>query len=48
MTKVKNLENKIPDATTVIHINKYNTDQQNLEKNLEMLTKISRYKWFSD
>ena len=48
MTKVKNLENKIPDGTTVIHINKYNIDQQNLEKSLEMLTKISRYKWFGD
>ena len=31
-TKVNSLENKIPDATTLIHINQYNTDKQNLEK----------------
>ena len=31
-TKVNNLERKIPDATTIIHINQYNTDKQNLEK----------------
>ena len=31
-TKANNLEKKISDATTLIHINKYNTD---LEKNLE-------------
>ena len=30
--KVNNLEHKTPDATTWIHINKYNTDEQNLEK----------------
>ena len=28
--KVKNLENKIPDATTFDHINQYNTDKQSL------------------
>ena len=33
-TKVNNLEKKIPDATTLIHINQYNTDKQNLEKNI--------------
>ena len=33
-TKVKNLETKIPDATTLIHINQYNTDKQNLEKKI--------------
>ena len=27
-TKVSNLGNKIPDATTVIHINQYNIDKQ--------------------
>ena len=32
MTNVNNLENKIPDATVLIHINQYNTDKQNLEK----------------
>ena len=31
--KVNSLEKKIPDATTLIHINQYNTDKQNLEKN---------------
>ena len=33
-TKVNNLEKKIIDATTLIHINQYNTDKQNLGKNL--------------
>ena len=32
--KVKNLEKKIPDATTLIHINQCNTDKQNLEKKI--------------
>ena len=32
--KVNNLEKKIPDATTLIHINQYNTDKQNLEKKI--------------
>ena len=27
-TKVNNLEKKIPDATTLIHINQYNTDNE--------------------
>ena len=31
-TKVNNLENEIPDATTSIHINQYNTDKKNLGK----------------
>ena len=31
-TKVNNLEKKNPDAITLIHINQYNTDKQNLEK----------------
>ena len=46
--KVNSLENKVPDATTLIHINQYNTDKQNLEKKLEMLIKNTRCKWFSD
>ena len=29
-TKVNTSEKKIPDATTLIHINQYNTDKQNL------------------
>ena len=33
-TKVNNLDKKIPDATTVIHINQYNTDKQNFEKKI--------------
>ena len=28
------LEKKIPDAATLIHINQYNTDKQNLEKKI--------------
>ena len=36
-TKVNSLENKIPDRSTLIHINQYNTDKQSLEKKLEML-----------
>ena len=32
-TKVlTNLDKKIPDATTLIHIDQYNTDKQDLEK----------------
>ena len=31
-TKVSRLEKKIPDATTLIQIDQYNTDKQNLEK----------------
>ena len=46
--KVNNLEKKVPDVTTLIHINQYNTGKQNLEKKLEMLIKNTRYKWFSD
>ena len=38
---MNNLEKKIPDATTLIHINQYNTDKQNLEKKIEVAgTKI--------
>ena len=33
-TKVNNLEKKIPEWTTLIHINQYNTDNQNWEKNI--------------
>ena len=36
-TKVNSLEKKIPDATTLICINKYNTDKQNLEKKLKII-----------
>ena len=39
MTKINNLEKKILNATTLIHINQYNTDKINLEKKLEMLIK---------
>ena len=31
-TKVNDLEKKISDATTLIHINQYNADKQNLER----------------
>ena len=33
-TKVNNLENKIPDATTLIHINQHSTDKQKLEEKM--------------
>ena len=38
-TKVNNLEKKSSDATTLIHINQYNTDNKILRKKLEMLIK---------
>ena len=34
-TKVNNLDEKIPDATRLIHINQYNTDKQSLEKKIK-------------
>ena len=37
--KVNNLDKKIPDATTPIHINQHNTDKQNLEKKIKKLIK---------
>ena len=33
-TKVNNLENKILNATTLIHINQYKIDKQNLKKKI--------------
>ena len=33
-TKVNNLEKKTPDATSLIHINQYNTEKQKLEKKI--------------
>ena len=48
-TKVNNLYKKIPDASTIIHINQYNTDKQILEKNVrDFDKKDTRYKRFSD
>ena len=49
-TKVNNLEKKFPDATTLIHINQYNTDKQNLEKKIGDVDNNvdTTYKWFSD
>ena len=38
-TKVNNLEKEIHNATTLFHINQYNTDKQNLDKKMEMLIK---------
>ena len=47
--KVKNLDKKIPDATTLIYINQYNnTNKQNLEKKMGSLIKNTGCKWFSD
>ena len=48
-TKVNSLEKKIADATTLIHINQYNTNRQNLDKKTgDVDNKNTRYKWFSD
>ena len=33
-TKVNNLDKKIPDVTTLIRRNQYNTDKQNIEKKI--------------
>ena len=33
-TKVNIIENKIPDTFTLIQINQYNTDKENLEKKI--------------
>ena len=38
-TIVNNLEKKLPDATTLIHINQYNTDTQILEKKSKLSIK---------
>ena len=38
-TNVNNLKQKIPDTTTLNHINQYNTDKQNLEKEIEGIDK---------
>ena len=46
--KANNLEKEIPDTVTLIHIKQYNTDKWKLEKKLEMLRQITRYKWFSN
>ena len=43
-TKANNLEKKILKATTLIQINQYNTDKQNLEKSLEILIKEQQIK----
>ena len=37
--KVNNFEKKIPDATTLININQYNTDKQKLEKQIGAVDK---------
>ena len=46
--KVNDLDKKIPDATTLIHINQYNTDKQNLNSKIGDVDKKNRCKWFSD
>ena len=38
-TKVNNLDKKISDGTTLIHINQYNTDKKTLEKKIEDVDK---------
>ena len=48
-TKVNNLEKKIPGGTTLVHINQYNADKQNLEKKSgDFDRKNTRYECFSD
>ena len=48
-TTVNNLDTKTSDASTLIHINHYKTDKQNLErKSGDVYKKNSRYKWFSN
>ena len=40
-TKVNNLDKKIPDATTLIHVNQYkqnNIDKQNLDKKIYQMS----------
>ena len=39
MTKLNNLNKKIPDATTSIYINQYSTDKLNSEKKIEGVEK---------
>ena len=38
-TNINNLEKKIPDATTLIHISQYSADKQNLEKKIRDVDK---------
>ena len=38
-TKVNNLENNIPDATTLMYINQYRRDEHNLEKKIRDIDK---------
>ena len=45
-TKVNKLDQKIPDATILIHINQYNTDKRNLEKKIGDVDK--KYKMLVD
>ena len=47
-TKVNKVDKKIPDKTTLIYINQYQTNKTKLDKKLEMLIKNTRYKWFSE
>ena len=47
--KMNNLENKISDATVLIHVNQYSTDKQNEEKKIgDADKKNTRNKWLSD
>ena len=46
-TKVNKLDKKTPDTTTLIHINQYNTDKQNLEKIVDV-DKNARRWWIFD
>ena len=49
-TKVNNLGKRIRNGTSLIHINQYSTDKQNLGKNIDDVDKQgnTRHKLFSD
>ena len=48
-TKVNNLEKTIPDAITLIHIDQYKIDKQNLEEKIRDIDKKSaKCNWFSE
>ena len=48
-TKVNNLEKPIPDAITLIHIDQYKIDKQNLEEKIRDIDKKNtKYNWFSE
>ena len=48
-TKVNTLEKTIPDAITLIHIDQYKIDNENLEQKIRDIDKRNtKYNWFSE